>query len=61
MTQAINKIWGETHVEDTTHVEDKFKQVKYLFVYHEYLKLLACLGFMVSAHSQFEKTYPVEQ
>jgi hypothetical protein len=24
---SMNKIWGETHVEDTTYVEDKFKQV----------------------------------
>jgi hypothetical protein len=30
MTQTIDeKILSETHVEDITHVEDKFKQVKY--------------------------------
>jgi hypothetical protein len=28
---SMNKIWGETHVEDTTHIEDKFKQVNCLF------------------------------
>jgi hypothetical protein len=30
MAQTIDEnIWGETHVENTTHIEDKFKQVKY--------------------------------
>jgi hypothetical protein len=28
---SMNKIWGETHVEDTTHIKDKFKQVKYVY------------------------------
>jgi hypothetical protein len=29
---SMNKIWVETHVEDTTHIKDKFKQVKYVYV-----------------------------
>jgi hypothetical protein len=29
---SMNKIWGETHVEDTTHIKDKLKQVEYVYV-----------------------------